>query len=117
MADHPPDPKTYRGIPLVYPAYRSTPVGEALGSVLEELDENQIISMQLQQKILDKFDETMTRYMDQVPPSTCQIEGTTINFQFIYNYFHIFMKPGIIKLQDKTITSECLEILALQDDK
>ena len=55
--------------------------------------------------------------MDQIPPSECSIEGTTVNFQFIYNFYHIFMKPGIIKLEDKTITSECLEILALQDEQ
>ena len=55
--------------------------------------------------------------MDQIPPSECSIEGTTVNFQFIYNFYHIFMKPGIIKLEDKTITSECLEIMALQDEQ
>ena len=40
-ADHPPDPKRVPGLkPYVYTAYRSTPLGEALDTVLEEFHRN-----------------------------------------------------------------------------
>ena len=117
MDDHPPDPKKVKGIPLVYTAYRSTPVGEALDTILEDLNANNIIPQKIQQKMLDKFDIAMTSNMNQMSQSDCVIEGNTVNFQFIYNYYHIFMKPAVITLGDKKITSGCLEILALCDEE
>ena len=116
--DHPPDPIKLKGISPIYPAYRGTPIGEALDSVLEEFQENKIIDDDIKGMFFSEFDKAMTRHMDELPPTKCKIEGTTVNFKFIYNYYNIFLVPGLITLDDgRAIESESIEIMALRDDE
>ena len=116
--DHPPDPIKIKGYSPIYPAYRGTPIGEALDSVLEEFQENRIIGDDIKIKFFEEFDKAITKHMDNLPPTSCRIEGTTVDFKFIYNYYDIFLKPGFITLDDgRTINSESIEIMALNDEE
>ena len=109
------DPEIYPRLPPVYRVYRNTPIGKALIDILEELKSDRMVNDKNIELFLSQFDRAMTQHINDLPPENFSISvGSTVNFKFIYNYYHINLEPAVVEFNDRTFTCKSLEIFAMK---
>lgn len=107
------EPKVVNG-QRIYLFYRGTPLGESLLSVIDEFKDCRMITEAQIEIISDEFDRAMTEALSKVDDSqTVQITGTPVDFKRVNNYYQMFLEPATLVFPEKTVTSKCLEVVAV----
>jgi len=92
--------------------YRKTVIGQTLSETLDEMISKHLISREISEKILEKFDQVILKHLETQKTNKSSIKAHLDNYNNNDAVWTFYLSHAVIKTEHETINSDHMKIVA-----